>query len=264
MPAPTQKNILPWLKTQTFGRLMVYEKCIPSCNRSVLELAGTGEAEGLLIVAESQTAGRGRQQGSWFSPPDKNLYFSLLLRPVVPPARLPELALLMALGLRKGILALLPNLPIGLKWPNDLWIDGRKISGILCENEQHPRYGLQVVVGIGLNVNCSKDDFPPELQEIASSLEIASGAPLDRAHLLAEILNCLEEYYQRWQQANDLLPFLPEWESADILKGKNITITQPTKTITGTVLGLAPDGRLRMQLENNTETLISCGDTAIQ
>jgi len=263
MTAPTQKNILPWLKTSSFGRHMVYEKCISSSNRSVLELAGTGEAEGLLVVAESQTAGRGRQQRHWFSPPDKNLYFSLLLRPTVPPVRLPELALLMALGLRKGILSLLPDLPIGLKWPNDLWIDGHKISGILCESEQHPAFGLQVVVGIGLNVNCTKDDFPPELQKIASSLQIASGAPLDRAHLLAAILNCLEEYYQRWQQEKDLLRFLPEWEQADILQGKNITITQPSRTITGTVLGLAPDGRLRMQLNDHSQTLISCGDTAV-
>ena len=263
MSAPTQKNILPWLKTCSFGRRMVYEKCVPSSNRSVLELAGTGETEGLLVVAESQTAGRGRQQRNWFSPPDKNLYFSLLLRPTVQPVRLPELALLMALGLRKGILSLLPDLPIGLKWPNDLWIDGHKISGILCESEKHPSLGLQVVVGIGLNVNCTAKDFPPELQKIASSLQIAAGAPLDRAHLLAAILNHLEEYYQRWQQEKDLLPFLPEWEQADILKGKLITITQPTRTITGTVLGLAPDGRLHMQLEDLSQTLISCGDTAV-
>lgn len=254
---------MPWLKTNSFGQRMVYERILPSSNLSVLELAGTGEAEGLLVVAESQTAGRGRQQRGWFSPPDKNLYFSLLLRPTVPLRRLPELALLLALGLRKGILALLPDLPIGLKWPNDLWIEGSKVSGILCESDLHQEYGLQVVAGIGLNVNCAKDDFPPELQATASSLQIVGGAPLNRAPLLAEILNSLEKYYLSWQQEKDLSHFLPEWNQVDILKGKKITITQPNNTIAGTVLGLAPDGRLRMQLQDGSETLISCGDTKV-
>ena len=263
MTAPTHKNILPWLRTRSFGRRMVYEKSLPSSNRSLLELAGIGEAEGLLLVAESQTAGRGRQQRNWFSPPDKNLYFSLLLRPTVPLRRLPELALLLALGLRKGILALLPGLSIGLKWPNDLWIDGNKVSGILCESEQHPEYGLQVVAGIGLNVNCTKDDFPPELQKSASSLQIIAGMPLDRAHLLAEILNSLEDYYQRWQQEDNLSNFLAEWSQVDILQGKTISINQAAGSINGKVLGLAPDGRLRMQLEDGKETLISCGDTRV-
>ena len=263
MTTPTQQNILPWLKTRSFGQRLIYERSLSSSNRTAMELAELGEPEGLLVVAESQSAGRGRQNHTWFSPPDKNLYFSLILRPQIPPVRLPELALLAALSLRKAIETLLPAVRIGLKWPNDLWIDKRKISGILCESAQHLQHGLQVIVGIGLNVNCSLEDFPAELQQSASSLQIAAGSPQNRARLLAVILNCMEEYYQAWHQQSNLAAFLPEWEQADILLGKTITLHQPNRTLTGTALGLAKDGRLKMRLADASQILVSCGDTSL-
>lgn len=258
---PDCQNLSASLRTETLGRHCVYAEELPSTNRAALELGLAGEAEGLLVVAESQSAGRGRQTRLWFSPPGANLYFSLLLRPQLPPRRLPELAMLCALALRRAIREVCPVLHPGLKWPNDLHLQGRKISGILCECGNSPQTGMFVVAGIGLNVNLRIQDFPAELQQTAGSLLAFTGAPVDRAALLAAILNHLESLYRLWQQSEDLTPFLAEWQEGDILAGKRIRVQELQRQLEGTACGVAPDGRLMLRTDDGAVCRITAGDT---
>ncbi len=261
MSAPTSENVFAYLNTQVLGRQLVYEQSLPSTNRLLAEFGERGSPEGLLLVTEHQTAGRGRQNRSWFTPPNQNLLFSLLLRPALPPFRVPEIALLAALALHSSLEAIIPGLHLDLKWPNDLLLEGRKLSGILCESAITPAYGLQVVVGIGLNVNCPRQSFPPELQERSISLLMATTKKQDRSRILAEFLNQFEICYHHWRQARDLSDFLPGWQKADMLWKRQVTLATPGGIIAGQAQGISPDGRLQLILPNGQMTLISCGDT---
>ena len=235
-----------------------------STNQFLLDAAGQGAPEGALAVAESQTAGRGRQRRLWHSPAGRNLYFSLLLWPDVPMMRFPQLALLTALALRRAVLSQEATLPVGLKWPNDLWLAGRKLSGILCECPAEPnREGRRgIVLGVGLNVNSQEEDFPPELRSVATSLKWQTGREFSRELLLAEFCNAFQELYDQWQKAQDLTPFLEEWRKNDVLAGRNITLQLPSELLTGKVVGYTPQGFMLLETDNGVRT-ISVGDVHI-
>ncbi|MBR4125243.1 MAG: biotin--[Victivallales bacterium] len=231
-----------------------------STNQVALDAAKSGAPEGLVVTAEIQTAGRGRQRRLWHSPPGRNLYFSVLLRPQCPQTRLPQLAMLAALALHRALRNRAPELQVALKWPNDLWLQGRKLSGILCECP--PQFGdaRAIVIGIGLNVNARREDFPPELQETATSMAIAAGHDFEREKILAEILNSLNELYNNWLNTNNLCIFLSEWQKHDLLLGKTITVQRPTDQLKGIVLGLTSEGLLRLDVPGRGEVVISAGD----
>ncbi|MBP5300463.1 MAG: biotin--[acetyl-CoA-carboxylase] ligase [Victivallales bacterium] len=240
--------------------LNALESC-GSTNQVALDAANIGAPEGLVVVAEHQTAGRGRQRRLWHSPPGKNLAFSLLLRPHVPQTRFPQLTMLAAIGLRLAIREVAPELKIDLKWPNDLWHQGKKLSGILCECP--PQTGSEdtpaIVIGIGLNVNTLRDDFPHELQATATSLAIAAEKTFSRERILAEFLVKYRKLYLKWLNTNDLCEFLPIWAQDDLLLGKTITVLRPTDQITGKVLGLTSEGLLRLNVAGR-EVVVTAGD----
>ncbi|MBR6472047.1 MAG: biotin--[Victivallales bacterium] len=249
---------------QVIGQLLQFHEKCASTNQLALDEAKNGAPEGLVVVAEVQTAGRGRQRRLWHSPPGLNLYFSVLLRPKCPQARLPQLAMVAALALHHALRKTAPELDIGLKWPNDLWLNGRKLSGILCECPPQSGEKCAIVVGVGLNVNAQREDFPPELQETATSLAIAAGHDFDREKVLAEILNAFDELYNKWLNTKDLEIFLPDWEKADILQGRTITVVRPTDQLEGTVLGLTSEGLLRLSVAGKGEIVVSAGDVHLK
>lgn len=252
------------LRTDRIGNHLTTADTLDSTNQFLLEQAAQRAPEGSLAVAESQTAGRGRQRRLWHSPAGLNLYFSLLLWPNTSPLRRPQLALLTAIALRRAILTQDASLSIGLKWPNDLWINGLKISGILCECPPEPldgRYGI--VIGVGLNVNSQLQDFPPELHTTATSLAIQAGHNFSREILLAEFCNAFNQLYEKWLAADSLLPFLPEWNAHDILVGKDIAVQRPNDVVTGTVTGYTPEGLMRMKTDDGIIT-ISAGDAHLK
>lgn len=251
------------LKTRFIGREVCSKEEMTSTNQLLLEGADDAPS-GTLAICETQTAGRGRQRRLWHSPTGLNLYFSLLLKPPVPIRRFPQLAMLTAIGLHRALRTELPEVHIDLKWPNDLWHQGRKLSGILCECPPAASSGKpSIVIGIGLNVNAQPADFPPELQNTASSLAIAAGRKLSREQLLAGILNSFESIYRQWLKADDLTPFLEEWAQYDLLTGREINVTRPNDTLRGTVNGITKDGLLRLRLTTGEEVVVSAGDTHI-
>jgi BirA family transcriptional regulator, biotin operon repressor / biotin---[acetyl-CoA-carboxylase] ligase len=192
------------LATQAFGHRIELRDQIDSTNREAVALAHAGVEHGAVVVAESQTNGRGRLSRQWFSPPGVNLYCSIVIKKPIGADRLAEwlswLPLMTALAAAEAI-ETVAAAHIAVKWPNDLLIVERKVGGILCESSTGVRSGPFQVIGIGLNVNGDRNDFPEDLQEMATTLRQETGRFIDRNRLLAQFLHeleaCVEEFSSR-------------------------------------------------------------------
>ncbi|MBP5509283.1 MAG: biotin--[acetyl-CoA-carboxylase] ligase [Kiritimatiellae bacterium] len=237
---------LPLLETKTIGRDLRYCESTGSTNRDCEKLASEGASEGVVVVAETQTAGRGRQTREWFSPKGVNLYFSLLLRPEVELSRAASLPLVAGLAVAEAIESVCPELAPRIKWPNDILIARRKICGILCEMQAESARVLSIITGIGINVNLRTESLPDELRPRATSLCMETGRCFDRADVLATILNRFEPLYTRWQ-SEGLAPLLPGIRERDLLCGTTVGIDRLGDIVTGIAAGIQEDGALRLQ-----------------
>jgi BirA family transcriptional regulator, biotin operon repressor / biotin---[acetyl-CoA-carboxylase] ligase len=189
------------LNSRSLGRRIVLHDRIESTNREAVALGQAGVEHGTLVLAEAQTAGRGRMGRSWFSPPGVNLYASLVIRTAIDAQRmagwLSWLPLMAAVSAAQAIEAVAKG-PIAIKWPNDLLIHERKMGGILCESGGSAGVDPFQVIGIGLNVNGALEDFPHDLRPFATTIRHETGGVIDRnrlmAHLLIELESCLERF----------------------------------------------------------------------
>jgi BirA family biotin operon repressor/biotin-[acetyl-CoA-carboxylase] ligase len=183
------------------GREIVVFEETNSTNDLAARAGEDGVAEGLVIFAETQRAGRGRLGRAWSSPPRQGLWFSILLRPTEPATRWPELTFCAALAVAEAA-EQETNIPARIKWPNDVLLGGRKTAGILleCHHRQSPGF---VVMGIGINVRQQTEDFAPELRERAGSLSMAAGRLIERRTVAGETLRRLERIYADWPQSFD-------------------------------------------------------------
>ncbi|MBC7840333.1 MAG: biotin--[acetyl-CoA-carboxylase] ligase [Nitrospiraceae bacterium] len=199
-PPLTRDTIYSTLATTWVGRRIELFDCLPSTNREAVRLAQADVEHGTVVVAESQTAGRGRLSRTWFSPPGINLYCSIILRTARPPERLTEwlswLPLVSALAAGEAI-EQVSSIHVSVKWPNDLLISERKVGGILCESGAGSRSDPFQIIGIGINVNGGQDDWPADLRDSATSIRQERKILVDRNRLLAQLLleleHCLDE-----------------------------------------------------------------------
>lgn len=173
----TALELRPLLNTHDIGQVLHHFELISSTNDHARELAEEGAGHGEVVIADSQTGGRGRRGRPWVSPPGLNAYFSVILRPELPPARAPELTLLASVAICDALRQ--ANVPAAIKWPNDLLVQDRKIAGILTEMASEPERVHWAVIGIGVNVNAAATDFPPSCATSppASSSSAASRLP---------------------------------------------------------------------------------------
>ncbi len=256
------ENLLPFLKTGFIGRQMVSREELESTNITAIELGEAGAAGGLLVAADHQTGGRGRSGRSWFSPAGRNLYFSILLRPECSPGAIPQLAIVAALSLRDSIAEVCPEVNAGVKWPNDLLVDGAKLSGILCSMSAIGDRAEYAIVGIGVNVNLEKHEIPEEIP--ATSLKMLSGREVSRSLVLASFLNVFEKDYLDWIHYGSLEPFIERWRKCSCLDGSHVVVEQGSRLLSGTADGITDDGRLRLLDENGAVVLACAGDAHIR
>lgn len=260
---PSALEVTWKLKTKRFGHELLFLPETDSTNRYLAWLAERGAPEGTVVVADHQTGGRGRMDRSWFSPPGVNLYFSIVLRPDIPPQQVPSLSLAMGLGIVRALHRLFPKLDVSIKWPNDLYCGGRKVAGILCEMHSEVDQVYYIIAGIGVNVNMPEADLPAALRPVATSLRHATGLELSRPALLAEVLLQLEGVYDRWRAAG-LEPFLPELIKHSMLDGREVAVACHGETIRGTVRGLSRTGALILQTSGSHRREILAGDVHIK
>lgn len=259
---PVPEEIQPFLSTARFGRTMEYHEMLESTNQRAKTLAREGAAEGCVVIADSQTGGRGRMGREWMSPPASNLYFSVILRPPVPPLRLSQIPLLTAAAIHRTVEAMVDNASAMVKWPNDILIDGRKVCGILCEMETEPDMAHFVIAGIGINVNLR--EIPADLEGIATSLRIESGNEWSRPEILAALLNCFEPMYDEWLEAEDLGDLLPYLDRYAWLKGREVSVERYKGSVSGKVTGLGRSGELLLMDDDGTEHAITSGEATIR
>lgn len=238
--------------------------CTGSTNDLAMALCNTGAPDATLVVADSQSAGRGRLAGrTWHSPPGTGLYFSLILRPRLAPHDLPKLTLAAGLALCRALESHTHCQP-GLKWPNDLFLRGKKCGGILSETQAVAGAGqTAVVIGIGLNVNTPAAAFPDELKAKATSLLAETGTCHDRGPLLAAILTELDLVVARLEQG-DFRGILTEWRQRDIHAGLQVSwVNNQGKIITGISLGPDEEGLLHIRDAQGQSHSVISGDVAL-
>jgi BirA family transcriptional regulator, biotin operon repressor / biotin---[acetyl-CoA-carboxylase] ligase len=243
-----------------FARRIFHFFKVDSTNSVALQLGESGEPHGAVVLAEEQTAGRGRAGRSWASEKSAGIYCSILLRPPIPPAHAPLLTLVAGLAARDAAAEDLDALP-DIRWPNDLLVGGRKFCGILTEMHAEPDRIHYAVVGIGLNVNQSK--MPADLAAIATSLRIETGKTHSRFELLIRLLQYFDRYYNQFL-ADGALPVLRRFaQVSSYYEGKRVRITTATESFTGTTAGLEPSGVLRVARDDGrgVEAVLS-GDVA--
>jgi len=253
----TSLELLPLLETHDLGRTVHSFDEVDSTNAVAFRLALEGAEHGELVVAERQTGGRGRRGRSWSSPGGLNLYASFILRPELLPQRAPELTLVAAVAVAESVRA--AGAPADIKWPNDLVVGGRKICGILTELSADPDRVQFVVLGIGVNLNARREDFPPDVAEVATSLLELTGRPVPRAPFTAGLCRRLEEWLDV-HGAEGFRPVRERWRALAITLGQEVLVKAERREIRGVAVDVDEDGALRVRTEDGTEERILAGD----
>jgi len=233
------------LGTRILGGEIISYAQVGSTNDVALSLANKGVKEGTLIVAESQTRGRGRRGRKWFSPAGTSILASLILRPSIKKAHIiapiSATAVVQAIHNITGLSAL-------IKWPNDVVINSKKVSGILTEMKAEKGRINAIVIGMGINVNTLPNQFPAEIVDTATSLSIELGHNISRVALLQEILRQLERRYIELKDRNPD-DFITEWKCLSATIGRQVRLDSPDKTVTGYALDIDEAGALLVRLD---------------
>jgi len=244
-----------------FGKDLITLGTIDSTNTFAMELAEGGATHGTVVIADRQTSGKGRLGRAWLSPAGVNIYMSLILRPFVRPEDATLLTVIAAISCARALRDI-TRLPISVKWPNDLMIAERKAGGILVEIKSIGRKIVFAVVGIGINVNSDRNDFPPVLTGSATSLKIETSREQPRNLLIAGILNEIERWYDAFSGGKKKL-LLDEWRNLSSTIGKTVTIKAGDEVLIGTAEDIDTSGMLLLKLPSGNIKTIHTGDLTI-
>jgi BirA family biotin operon repressor/biotin-[acetyl-CoA-carboxylase] ligase len=235
---------------------------VDSTNSEAERLLATGARVPLVILAGAQTAGRGRRGRVWHSPPAGNLYSTFVFRPKLEPARLHDFTLWMGLNICE-LVANFTKLEPGLKWPNDLHVNGRKAGGMLTEARVDADQIRDLVFGLGLNLNGRAADLPRELQKTAISLADAAGAPVDLNRFAAALIGRVLSAYDQFLEGSHRDKFASLWKRFDVLRGRPVTVTQGTRTVAGTATGIDNEGSLIVRLNSGRTERFRAGEVTL-
>lgn len=240
---------------------IIHLEQIDSTNTEARRQAMQGIAEGLVITAEKQTAGKGRRGRSWESPEGENLYFSMLLRPEVPIDKTPMLTLIMALSVAKAVNKFCELDPL-IKWPNDLVLSGKKICGILTEMHMSESQIEDVIVGTGINVN--QELFSSELVDKATSLLLESNRKLDKKQLLEVVLVEFAMLYETFLEVQDLSFIQEEYNGRLVNRNKEVLVLEPGNEYQAVARGINSKGELLVVKEDGSEEAVYAGEVSVR
>ena len=249
----------PLLTTRALGRVLHHHETIGSTNATAFRLAQDGAVHGTVVVAEQQTAGKGRRGRAWVSPPGLNLYFSAILRPELSPQRAPELTLVAAVALAETLRE--AGSDAAIKWPNDVQLGGRKVAGILTELSAEPERVHFVIVGVGVNLNAGAEHFPQELRDTATSLAQVLGRPVARAAFTAALWTRLEAWLDTYL-ATGFDAVRLRWKALSSTLGQQVRVRTDRGDwegfaedidLTGALMVRTADGRVERVLAGDVE-----------
>ncbi|HYG68755.1 MAG TPA: biotin--[acetyl-CoA-carboxylase] ligase [Anaeromyxobacteraceae bacterium] len=249
----TALEIRPLLNTHDLGQAIHAADAVGSTNDRAKALAEEGAAHGEVVVAEAQTAGRGRRGRAWSSPPGRNVYLSVVLRPDLPPGRAPELTLVAAVAVCDALRQ--AGVDAGIKWPNDLLAGGRKIAGILTELGSDADRVSWVVVGVGVNVNARAEDFPEELRGAATSVLLERGGPAPRALFTAALLTSLERWLDLHAEEG-FEPIRDAWRERSVTLGRDVRVRGDGRELVGRAEDIDAMGALLVRTADGLERVL--------
>jgi len=254
-----QADIRQGLKTRIIGKDIRLFPEVASTNTLAMEAASQGAPEGTVIIAETQTKGKGRLGRQWISPKG-NLYFSVILRPDIPTHKAPLITLVGAVAVASAIRKHCSVLA-AIKWPNDILIVGRKVAGLLTEMSAEPDRIRHIALGIGIDVNMALEELPLEVRMNSTTLSAETGANIDRRLLLHQVLQDLEQWYKVFlTRESDVLK---EWELLNMTINNRVAVSGSGQAFEGLAQGIDSEGRLMVALEDGTIRIVAAGDVTI-
>lgn len=262
----SKSEIASRLHTKWAGRKLYYFESTGSTNTDAKRLAEEGEPHGTTIVANMQTAGRGRRGRTWQSPAGANTYFTILLKPDFSPDKASMLTLVMALSVAEAIEEI-TGLKADIKWPNDIVVHKKKVVGMLTEMSTTPEMDeiQYVVIGVGTNVNYdSPEDFPEELRPTATSLRMEAGHLINRAALTERMLARFEVNYEKFEETLDLSGLMDSYEKHLINVGAQVRVLDPAGEYTGISRGINAVGELLVEKENGETINVYAGEVSVR
>lgn len=247
--------------SKIIGREIIFFDTLNSTNTSAMEFAEKGLPEGTVIIADSQTSGRGRLGRKWLSPPRKNLYMSIILRPTLSPRDAAIVTLMSAVACASS-LKRLSAIPISIKWPNDIIVSNKKLGGILTEIKADMDRILYTVIGIGININHTVEEMPDDIKGVATSIKIETGNAVSRTQAALEILKELDKWYILLLTLGKK-PIIKEWRRLSSTIGCRVKVTVGDKIFTGVAEDIDEEGMLLLKQPDNSMKKISAGDVII-
>ena len=254
------QEIKPLLTTEIIGTKIHHFEEVTSTNDVIKQLADKGAPEGTIVVCEEQLAGKGRLGRTWFSPRGAGVWCSVLLRPSIMPQHASKLTLLGAVAVAQGIRNQC-GITSGIKWPNDLLFQGKKVCGLLTEMRAEQDSVEYVVIGFGINVK--NIGFPEDVSCKAISLEQMVGGEISRKELLAEILASIESNYLLFLEQG-FTPIKEQWEQFNITLGNKVVLSSPGQRVTGTAVRLGDEGQLVIKSVKGEERAYYAGEVTLR
>jgi BirA family biotin operon repressor/biotin-[acetyl-CoA-carboxylase] ligase len=257
----TSAEIISGLHFTRIGRRIICLNEPVSTNSAAFKMASEGAEEGTVVIAESQSGGKGRLGRRWASPPGVNLYCSIILRPPVQPVNAPQLTFLSAVAVAKVIERLTPIMP-RIKWPNDILVSGKKVAGLLNEMSAETDKINFVVLGIGVNLNMTAEQFPDDLRNPATSLLLEWGKVVNRVDFARCMLEELDSLYQEFLRSG-FSQVRHEWLERSRLEGEPVTVADGGRELRGRVRGIDEYGALLIEDNDGDIQQVLSGDVSI-
>ena len=257
----TPTELAPLLADSLLGGNILYHEETRSTNEDAKAAADAGAPDGTLVVTEFQGTGHGRLARGWFCPKGEGVLFSVILRPTsFLPQEAPKCTLLAAVAVARAIRSL--GLDVGIKWPNDILADGKKLVGILTEMSAEMERIHYIVIGIGINVNIMADEFTPDIRDTATSLAILAGHAVDRRQLLVAILREMETLY-RAVQDEGFAPVFDAWRALSVTLGQDVRVLGVGETFEGRAADIDETGALLVDTSEGRRRVLA-GDVSIR
>lgn len=254
-----QSDIKRGLKTRVIGKTVHLLSEVASTNTLAMEMAANGTPEGTVVIAETQTGGKGRLGRKWISPKG-NLHLSVVLRPNIPMHKAPLITLMGAVAVASAIRKTC-GLEAGIKWPNDILISGRKVSGLLTEMSAEQDRIRHIVLGIGVDVNMEMGELPPEVRGLTTTLASEAKTQINRTALLQQLLRDLEGWYKKFLTHDGEV--LEEWKKLNLTIGNRVTVSGAGESLKGLAQGIDNEGRLIVRGDDGTIHTVAAGDVTI-
>jgi len=255
----TSEEVIPVLNTAYAGREIIHYDSIDSTNNAARAKAA-GAREGLLVTAEEQTKGKGRLGRNWSTPKSQSIAFSMVLKPRIKPEGAAGITLVMGTAVCRAIRSL-TGLDAGIKWPNDIIVNGKKVCGILTEMNAEVDVVNYIVVGVGINVNMTC--FPEELKDIATSLCLELGCSVSRRDIIASVLLEFEGLYEEFKMRG-LKNILNEFKGYSVTFGKHVKVISINESFEGEAVDITEEGLLVVKTMDNDERKVISGDVSVR